>query len=50
VKQYEGEGTVPSKIKMCEIILQELTMINNGEANMEMSEKTLKYPTKICLS
>lgn len=24
------------------------TMINNGDANMEMSEATLKYPTNIC--
>lgn len=25
-----------------------LTIINNGEANMDMREATLKYPTKIC--
>lgn len=28
--------------------LRVLTMMNNGEANMEMSEATLKYPTKAC--
>lgn len=37
-------------MSICYVTHDELTMINSGEANMEMSETTLKYPTNICLS